>query len=222
MGLNIIKSIKEKFSDKFDVLEHVTRVHSRISKELSQDFVYAKLSEKDKKYIIEMTYNAFLAKRLVKNIIFSNRVQSLEGKEKIINIKRLKEDVKIPVYAHFGDAGADLFATEDITIGKDEVIRMKTGIALEIPEGYMGMVTDKSGLASKGIVVVGGIIDSTYRGEINVVMSYHGSLFPGYEFKKGDKIAQIIFLPVVTANFVEFNYLSETERGDRGFGSTGI
>ena len=109
----------------------------------------------------------------------------------ILKIKKLHPDAKIPKYAHHDDAGFDLFTPENFIIKKGERFGVPTGIAMEIPEGYVGLIWDKSGIAIKhGMKTLGGVIDSTYRGEVLVGMiNLSGS---DYVFEKGHKIAQMI------------------------------
>ncbi|MFP4539448.1 MAG: dUTP diphosphatase [Candidatus Paceibacterota bacterium] len=136
-----------------------------------------------------------------------------------IKIKKIDKDMPLPEYGHKGDAGFDLKASRDISLPPKEKIAVPTGLALEIPEGYVGLIWDKSGLAVKhGMKVMGGVIDSTYRGEILVgVINLSDEI---YSFAKGDKVAQMIIQEYKEVIFKE-EELSETERGEGGFGSTG-
>jgi len=137
-----------------------------------------------------------------------------------INIKRINPDAKIPTYAHPGDAGMDMYSSEEKTINPQEQVFIKTGIVMEIPEGYVGLVWDKSGLSTKhGLKTIAGVIDAGYRGEISIAMANVGS--DPYTFKKGEKIAQMLIQKVEQAQFNEISELSETSRGTGGFGSTG-
>ena len=97
---------------------------------------------------------------------------------------------------------------------------ISTGIALEFPEGYVALIWDKSGVAASGIKSMGGVIEHTYRGEYKVIM--FNTSKDNYSIKKGDKIAQLLIQPIVTAEVEEVSELSETERGSGAFGSTGI
>jgi dUTP pyrophosphatase len=137
-----------------------------------------------------------------------------------LKIKRLHADAKIPVYSHHDDAGFDLFSIDNITLKKGERAMVPTGIAMEIPEGHVGLVWDKSGLAMKhGIKTIGGVVDSQYRGEIIIgVMNLSKE---DYTFEKGHKIAQMIIQKKEFVDFEEVPELSDTTRGEGGFGSTG-
>ncbi len=136
-----------------------------------------------------------------------------------IKIKKLRPDVKLPAYALEGDAGLDIFSNEDVIIKVGEQHIFKTGFALEIPEGYVALIWDKSGLGSKGLKVFGGVGEYTYRGEYMVCLGNFSD--QPYEFKKGDKIAQLLIQPIITAELEEVEELSETERGEGRHGSTG-
>ena len=138
----------------------------------------------------------------------------------ILRIKKLHPDAKIPKYAHHDDAGFDLFTPENFIIKKGERFGVPTGIAMEIPERYVRLIWDKSGVAIKhGMKTLGGVIDSTYRGEVLVGMiNLSGS---DYVFEKGHKIAQMIIQKKETVEFEEVNELVDTVRGEGGFGSTG-
>jgi len=137
-----------------------------------------------------------------------------------LKIKKLHEDAIIPKYAHYDDAGFDLFSIKDIPIKKGERITIPTGLVMEIPEGYVGLIWDKSGVSVKaGIKTIAGVVDSTYRGEILVaVINLSDS---DYKFEKGHKVAQMIIQKKETVEFEEVNELTETKRGEGGFGSTG-
>ncbi|MFH0853148.1 MAG: dUTP diphosphatase [bacterium] len=138
----------------------------------------------------------------------------------VIKFKRLRDNLKIPEYAHPGDAGLDLFSLEDYLLQPGERHSFALGFALELPEGYVSLIWDKSGLAQKhGITLIGGVIEYTYRGEYQLIMLNIGDL--PFEVHKGDKIGQLLIQPIVTAQIVEVEQLSETARGQGGFGSTG-
>lgn len=138
-----------------------------------------------------------------------------------MRIKLLSDSALPPRYAQPGDAGADLFADEDAIIHARGQKLIRTGIALEIPEGYFGLVRPRSGLATKyGIGTnSSGVIDSGYRGEISVTLINHTDA--NYMVNKGDRIAQILFLPVEQITFNTVSELSDSVRGAGGYGSTG-
>ena len=133
---------------------------------------------------------------------------------------------KVPEYATHGSAGMDLSACipKDITVKPGEIVKVNTGIAIQIPDsGIGGFVFPRSGLSSKhGISLANcvGVIDSDYTGEIICPVINHGS--SEYTIKPGDRIAQIVFLPVLKARLQEAESLEATERGSGGFGSTGV
>jgi len=141
-----------------------------------------------------------------------------------MNIKKLNEKAIVPTYGSACAAGADLYACEDgaVTIGVGETVLVHTGIAMAIPEGYVGLVYARSGLASKrGLAPANkvGVIDSDYRGEIMVALLNHGTVEQTIE--SGERIAQIVFTPYVAADFDVVEELDDTARGAGGFGSTG-
>ncbi|MDP2946492.1 MAG: dUTP diphosphatase, partial [Nanoarchaeota archaeon] len=119
-----------------------------------------------------------------------------------------------------GDAALDLYSTENYSIVSGERQLVSTGIAMEFPAGYFASIRDRSGLAAKkGITVLGGVIEFTYRGEYGVVLLNTGK--ETFEIKVGDRIAQVVIQPVSTAEIIETTELSETARGSGNFGSTG-
>lgn len=141
-----------------------------------------------------------------------------------VKIKKLNTNAVIPTYGTEFAAGADLYACIDESIaiapGKTEFI--KTGLALEIPLGYAGLIYARSGLACRqGLAPANkvGVIDADYRGEIIVALHNHSSETKTVE--SGDRIAQLVITPFLTANFMEVSELDDTKRGDGGFGSTG-
>jgi len=141
-------------------------------------------------------------------------------KNMILKIKKLHKDAKMPSYAHHDDAGFDLCAIENTTVKAGERFAVPTGIAMEIPEGFVGLVWDKSGLAMKhGIKTIAGVVDSTYRGEMLVCIINLSD--KDYTFEKGHKVAQMIIQRKEKMEFVEADELSGTLRGADGFGSTG-
>ena len=136
-----------------------------------------------------------------------------------IKLKKINEKAIIPQYAHSTDAGMDLYSTVDIEIMPNKKDIVPTGIAMAIPEGYVGLIWDKSGMANKGWHRVGGVIDASYRGEIKV-MIYNLSKNSMY-IKSGQKVAQMLIQEVKQCNFTIVEDLNETNRGNKGFGSTG-
>ena len=141
-----------------------------------------------------------------------------------IEIKALNEAAKIPSYAYSGDAGMDLRASESLTLQPFERALVPTGLAIALPEGYAGFVLPRSGLAIKhGITVVNtpGLIDSNYRGELKVILQNTDSHVP-FTIHVGDRIAQLVVMPVPHMSFTPVDVLSNTERGEGGFGSSGV
>jgi dUTP pyrophosphatase len=138
-----------------------------------------------------------------------------------LKIKRLSPNVPIPTYAYEGDAAFDLYCREDVTVQSGERVAVPTGIAMAIPDGFVGLVWDKSGIAiKKGLKTLGGVIDSGYRGEV-LVGIYNTDTEP-FMFKAGEKVAQMIIQKKEVVRIEEVDELDDdTHRGDKGFGSSG-
>lgn len=137
---------------------------------------------------------------------------------------RLRDDAVLPARAHRGDAGFDLTACETITIGVGERAAVGTGIAVEIPVGHAGLVVPRSGLALRhGLSVVNapGVIDAGYRGEVRVIL-LNTDRESAFDIEPGMRIAQLLVVPVSTTDVVEIHELTGTDRGDGGFGSSGV
>ncbi len=129
----------------------------------------------------------------------------------------------MPAYAHPGDAGADLVAAETVELGPGERALVGTGTAVALPDGYVGLIVPRSGLAANhGITIVNtpGTLDAGYRGEIRVIL-LNTDRSSSYTVTAGDRIAQLIVLPVSRARFVPVERLPGSHRGEGGFGSTG-
>ena len=137
-----------------------------------------------------------------------------------IKIKKLHPSAILPSYAHEGDAGMDLYAIEDTIIPVGKRVLIPIGFAMEFPAEYVGLVWDKSGLSNNhGIKTLGGVLDSSYRGEIKIGLVNLGTGV--HKINKGDKIAQMLIQKVERAEIKEVTELSDTTRGQGGFGSTG-
>ncbi|NQX10163.1 dUTP diphosphatase [Microbacteriaceae bacterium VKM Ac-2855] len=129
----------------------------------------------------------------------------------------------LPEYAHPGDAGADLRSSEDLVLGPGQRASVGTGVSVALPDGYVGFVVPRSGLAFKhGITIVNapGTIDAGYRGEIRVALLNTDASTP-YTITAGDRIAQLILVPIARARFSPVEVLPDSVRGEGGFGSTG-
>lgn len=130
----------------------------------------------------------------------------------------------LPTYARDGDAGADLRTTRDVRLEPGERCLVPTGVRLALPPGHVGLVTPRSGLAAKrGLSIVNspGVIDSGYRGEVLVCLVNLDAAEP-VELSAGDRVAQLVVVPFVTAQFIPVDALDETVRGSGGYGSTGV
>ena len=138
-------------------------------------------------------------------------------KVKVIN----KSENKLPAYQTLGSAGMDVFSNEDYVLKPERRTIISTGLFVEIPQGYEIQVRPRSGMAAKyGVTVLNapGTIDSDYRGEIGVILYNSGQ--SNFEINKGDRIAQLILAPVVQLEWEEVKEISDTDRGEGGFGST--
>ena len=141
-----------------------------------------------------------------------------------VNFKRLNENAIVPTYGSEFSAGADLYACEggEVTIEAGETRLIHTGLALEIPEGYAGLIYARSGIATKrGLAPANkvGVIDSDYRGEIMVSLYNHSS--SAQTIADGERVAQLVITPFLKVEYTEADELSDTVRGSGGFGSTG-
>lgn len=140
-----------------------------------------------------------------------------------LRVAKLKDEARAPTRAHAGDAGLDLYACEAAHLGPGERWSVGTGVALEIPEGHAGLVLPRSGLArDHGISVVNspGLIDAGYRGEVRVLL-LNTDPAEVFRVEVGERIAQLVIAPIALADPVEVESLSESARGDGGFGSSG-
>lgn len=157
----------------------------------------------------------------------------------------LKDGTELPTYAHEGDAGLDLCATEDVTLMPQEWRMVGSGVSMAIPKGFVGLVVPRSGMGCRGLVLKNtiGVIDAGYRGEIKVPLMNNNALgiwkrikrFVCYRLldmvdepdgtihvHKGDRVAQLLIVPVAQATLLQVDTLDESERQDGGFGSTGV
>lgn len=138
-----------------------------------------------------------------------------------IQIKKIILDAIVPKFAQTGDVAMDLFSSEDVVLTPGQRISCKTGIAIKIPEGYAGLIWDKSGPSHKfGIKTLGGVFDSNYTGEYLIGLINLSQ--ENFEIRKGQKIAQVLFQKIEIPEIEEVDGLEKTNRGDGAFGSTGL
>lgn len=138
-----------------------------------------------------------------------------------IRVKKLHPDAIVPAFAHPGDAGMDLYSVEDMVIQPGERRSVPTGIAIALPDGYVSLVWDKSGVSHKfGMKTLGGVLDCGYRGEYLIGLVNLGQ--EPFEIKKGQKVAQLLIQKVEHPEIEVVDELDETIRGTGGFGSTGL
>lgn len=141
-----------------------------------------------------------------------------------VNIKKLNENAQIPTYGSPCSAGADLYACIDgeMVIAPGKTVLVKTGLSMELEDGFVALIYARSGLATKrGLAPANkvGVVDSDYRGEIMVALHNHSEV--EQKIASGERIAQMVITPYIKADFFEVEELSDTERGVGGFGSTG-
>lgn len=138
-----------------------------------------------------------------------------------LKVKKLNPEAKLPTKNNITDAAFDLYALGYTHTPGSKVTKISTGIAIEIPEGYYGQIFDRSSMGVKGLTVFGGVIDSGYRGEIIVCLYNTADESSWHTVAAGDKIAQMVLLPVPQVQVVEVQELEESDRGEKGFGSSG-
>ena len=136
-----------------------------------------------------------------------------------IEIMKLAEDAVLPTRAHPDDAGLDLYALTDVVLEPGKSAVVPTGIAMAIPEGCVGLVADRSSLARKGVKTAGGVIDAGYRGEVGAVLWNISR--ETVKLGRGDRVAQLLIVPIATPAVQEVKALTDSKRGKKGFGSTG-
>ena len=139
-----------------------------------------------------------------------------------MKIKILRDGVKLPIRADEGAAGYDLCSAVDTELHPGDVLKVPTGLAMEIQNGWTGIVCARSGLGTQGLVLANqvGVIDSSYRGEVLVALR-NRTYDRKFKIEKGQRIAQIVFMPCWMDGLMEVDELSETDRDEGGFGSTG-
>ncbi len=161
-----------------------------------------------------------MKKSVVKKTVEVKKEKKMKS-EVNLNFLKISKDAEAPEYALNTDAGFDLKALENVSIFPFDQKKVSTGIAIEVPEGYVGIVRDRAGIVQKmNVHTVAGTFDSGFRGEVSIMLVNMND--KTVEIEKGMRIAQIILVPIVKAKITEVKKLSSTERGDKGFGSTGM
>lgn len=163
--------------------------------------------------------------RIMRYTVKRYTVKKINNEQRVLKFLRLKPNAKVPTRGSLHSAGHDLYACleESVVVKPNETVKIPTGFALEIPNGYVGLIFARSGLATKkGIAPANkvGVCDSDYRGEYVVALKNSGS--EEVVINSGDRIAQLVVMPVLDVKFSEVEALSETGRGEGGFGSTGV
>lgn len=137
----------------------------------------------------------------------------------VLPVRRLDPAAVLPTRAHPDDAGLDLYGLEDATVAPGEGRVLRTGAAVAVPPGHVGLVCDRSSMAKRGLKTAGGVIDAGYRGEVGVVVWNLSR--EAQSVKKGERIAQMLVIPIATPAPIDSADLGATARGEGGFGSTG-
>lgn len=138
---------------------------------------------------------------------------------KKIKVLKMSSNATLPTRAHPTDAGLDLYAAKDTPYNPGDVVTVSTDIGVQVEPGYVGLVRDRSSVSKKGLKVTAGIIDAGYTGEVCIVMLNHSGSYGCIQ--KGTKIAQLLVVPVALPEIEEVTSFDETERGNKGFGSSG-
>ncbi len=138
----------------------------------------------------------------------------------VIEIRRVDPSAVLPTRAHADDAGLDLYNLEEFSLDPGQGLVVRTGIAMALPQFFVGLVADRSSMAKKGIKTAGGVIDAGYRGEIHIVLWNVSK--ERFLLKKSERIAQLLIMPIATPAVREVQSLDETARGSKGFGSSGV
>lgn len=139
---------------------------------------------------------------------------------KTLKVMRLTDTATLPTRANSFDAGLDLYADRSVTLIHETGTMVGTGIAVSVPEGYVGLIQDRSSIGAMGVKVMGGVIDSGYTGEVRVVL--RNLTDKGIKVTKGMRIAQLLIIPIETPEVEEVKSFVSTERGAKGFGSSGV
>lgn len=138
-----------------------------------------------------------------------------------IKVKLLDKKAKVPTKAHLTDAGWDLFSLESTVVLPNNRKLISTGVSVEIPKGFVGLIWPRSGLSTRaGIQVMAGVIDSGYRGEVKVLL--YNSDPVDFKIESGNKIAQMIIQPILVCSMLRCDELENSQRGEKGFGSSGV
>ena len=151
--------------------------------------------------------------------LFKMRKTPVAIPDSAIPVKKISESATLPTKTTSNDAGWDLYSLEDVTILKNTTSLINTGIAMAIPNGYVGLIWDRSSMGVKGIHRHAGVVDAGYRGYIKVCL--HNTTGETYHVNRGDRIAQMIIQEVPTFHMLEVDDLDDSERGGGGFGSSG-
>lgn len=213
---------KQKKRPDFQALGDILIKNSKLGPQLKEDLNTKLISEgvEHSPLLPELSLEEEVAQELEKFTYKESEALSETKQIKELKVEKLDPRAKLPSRSHPTDAGLDLYALEDSSIPAYSQEIITTGIKVAIPEGYVGLIWDKSGLASLGYTTMGGVIDASYRGEVKVIFKNLSEDI--YHLRAGQKIAQLLIQAVETPTVVEGVIQDETSRGEQGFGSTGL
>ena len=218
-NLNDIQKKKSDFQTLSDILIKNGKLAPKLPSSKNDEFISTGLNYKP--HVKEINPEKDITEELIKTEeIKHHLINNNQEKIKEIQVEKLNPEAKLPTRAHCSDAGLDLYALENVSIPPYAQDTISTGIKIAIPEGYVGLIWDKSGLANQGYTTLGGVIDSSYRGEVKIIFKNLSEDI--YNIRAGQKIAQLLIqtveLPLIKETKIEDN----TSRGEQGLGSTGL
>lgn len=203
------KDIKDKINELKEIeIENSETKEITLKEEVEQEVEKIKNPIIKESVLEEVSYESEVVKKI-----------ETEKPEEVIKIEKIAENAKLPLRAHASDAGLDLFSIDYYSITPYGQALVQTGIKIELPDNYAGLIWDKSGLASQGITTMGGVIDSGYRGEIKVLIKNLSE--DDFNIVPGQKIAQMIIQKISSMKIIEKKLEKDTDRGEDGFGSSG-
>lgn len=198
-----------------ELLETVRRAHLKLGEEMGWKKINANLSVGE---IHDQLWDEIV--KIIQMPDAPNKNNELKIGNCKLKIELISPDATVPTRAHTGDAGLDLYSCDNYTLLPGDISEIRTGIKMRVSDGHVGLIWDKSGLAKQGIHAIGGVIDSGYRGEIIVLIKNLSHDI--FNISKKQKIAQILIQKIETPEIIEEKINDETERGENGFGSSGM
>ncbi len=198
-----------------ELLETVRRAHLKLGEEMGWKKINANLSVGE---IHKQLWDEII--KIIQMPDAPDKNNELKIGNCELKIELISPAATVPTRAHTGDAGLDLYSCDNYTLLPGDISEIRTGIKMRVPDGYVGLIWDKSGLAKQGIHAMGGVIDSGYRGEIVVLIKNLGHDI--FNISKKQKIAQILIQKIETPEIIKGKINDDTERGEKGFGSSGL